>query len=89
MNIDKVKERMDNAITFFEKELSSLRTSRANSSILDNILVDSYGTKSPINQLGNISVPDANMITIQVWDSNLIKSVTNAIIESSEIFFSF
>ena len=83
MNIDKVKERMDNAITFFEKELSSLRTSRANSSILDNILVDSYGTKSPINQLGNISVPDANMITIQVWDSNLIKSVTNAIIESN------
>ncbi len=73
---------MDNAITFFEKELLSVRTSRANASILDNILVDAYGSKTPINQLGNISVPDSTMITIQVWDNNLLKSIENSIIES-------
>ena len=78
-----IKEKMDNAISFFEKELSSLRTSRANESMLDNILIDSYGTKTPINQLANINIPDANMITIQVWDVNLLKPIENAIIESN------
>ncbi len=83
MDTKLIKEKMDNAISFFEKELSSVRTSRANSALLDNILVDSYGSKVPINQLGNISIPDSNMITIQVWDSNLLKQIENAIIESN------
>ena len=74
---------MDNAFSFFEKELSSVRTSRANTSMLDNIQVDSYGTKIPINQLGNISIPDSNLITIQVWDVNLINSIEKAILESN------
>ena len=77
-----INQKMDNAILFFEKELSSVRTSRANASILDNILVDAYGSKTPINQLGNISVPDSNMITIQAWDTSLIKPIENAIIDS-------
>ena len=77
-----IDQKMDNAILFFEKELSSVRTSRANASILDNILVDAYGSKTPINQLGNISVPDSNMITIQAWDTSLIKPIENAIIDS-------
>ena len=51
--------------------------------MLDNIQVDSYGTKTPINQLGNISVPDSNLITIQVWDVNLIKPIEIAILESN------
>ncbi len=83
MDINIVKQKMDNAILFFEKELSSLRTSRANSSILDNLLVEAYGTKTPINQVGNITVPDANMITIQVWDSNLLQAVESCIVESN------
>ena len=83
MDINIVKQKMDNAILFFEKELSSLRTSRANSSILDNLLVEAYGTKTPINQVGNITVPDANMITIQVWDINLIQAVEGCIVESN------
>ena len=74
---------MDNALSFFEKELTSVRTSRANLSMLDNIQVDSYGTKTPINQLGNISIPDSNLITIQVWDVNLIKPIESAILESN------
>ena len=74
---------MNNTISFFEKELSSVRTSRASISLLDNLLVESYGKKTPINQLGNISVPDASLITIQVWDKNLIKSVEHTIMESN------
>ena len=83
MDSSLINNKMDNAISFFEKELSTLRTSRANPSLLDNILVDSYGNKTPINQVGNISVPESNMLTIQVWDSSLIKSIENAIVESN------
>ena len=83
MESDLIKEKMDNALFFFEKELTSVRTSRANLSMLDNIQVDSYGTKTPINQLGNISIPDSNLITIQVWDVNLIKPIESAILESN------
>ena len=74
---------MDNALSFFGKELASVRTSRANLSMLDNLYVDSYGTKAPINQLGNISIPDSNLITIQVWDVNLIKPIESAVLESN------
>ena len=83
MESNLIKEKMENTLSFFEKELSSVRTSRANLSMLDNIQVDSYGTKTPINQLGNISIPDSNLITIQVWDVNLIKPIESAILESN------
>ena len=83
MDIKLIKERMDASIKFFEKELSTLRTSRAHPSILDYIYVDAYGVKTPINQLGNISVPEANMITIQVWDVSLTKVVEKSINESN------
>ena len=76
-------KKMNSAINYFEKELNSLRTSRANPAMLDNIMVDSYGTKTPLNQLGNISVPDSSTITIQIWDTSLIKSIETAIIESN------
>jgi len=82
MDINSIKQKMDNAITFFEKELSSLRTSRANASMLDNIFVDAYGSKTPLNQLGNISIPDSSSLTIQIWDASLIKNIENSIIES-------
>ncbi len=78
-----LESRMNLAISHFEKELSSLRTSRANPSMLDNIFVDAYGAKTPLNQLGNISTPDSNTITIQIWDTSLIKSIENAITESN------
>ena len=78
-----LENKMNSAVSHFEKELNSLRTSRANPSMLDNILVDSYGSRTPLNQLGNISVQDASTITIQVWDSSLIKSIEDAISESN------
>ena len=74
-----LENKMNLAVSHFEKELSSLRTSRANPSMLDNIFVDAYGSKTPLNQLGNISTPDPNTITIQIWDTSLIKSIENAI----------
>ena len=78
-----LESKMSLAVLHYEKELNTLRTSRANPSMLDNIFVDAYGTKTPLNQLGNISVQDANTITIQVWDNSLNKSIENAITESN------
>ena len=78
-----LESKMSSAVLHFEKELNSLRTSRANPSMLDNIFAEAYGSKTPLNQLGNISVQDASTITIQVWDSSLIKSVESAITESN------
>ena len=78
-----LENKMSSAVMHYEKELNTLRTSRANPSMLDSIFVDAYGAKTPLNQLGNISVQDANTITIQVWDSSLIKSIENAITESN------
>ena len=81
--MSELENKMNSAISHFEKELNSLRTSRANPSMLDNILVDAYGSRTPLNQLGNISAQDASTITIQVWDSSLIKSIEDAISESN------
>ena len=81
--MSEIENKMNSAVLHYEKELNSLRTSRANPSILDNIYVDAYGSKTPLNQLGNISVLDANTISIQVWDSSLSKSIENAITESN------
>ena len=78
-----LESKMSTAVLHFEKELNSLRTSRANPSMLDNIFIDAYGSKTPLNQLGNISVQDASTLTIQIWDSSLIKSIESAITESN------
>ena len=81
--MNEIESKMNSAILHFEKELNSLRTSRANPSMLDNVFADAYGNKTPLNQLGNISVQDASTITIQIWDTSLIKSVENAISDSN------
>ena len=78
-----LENKMNSAVSHFERELSSLRTSRANPTMLDNIFVDAYGAKTPLNQLGNISVQDASTITIQIWDISLLKSIENAITETN------
>ena len=83
MDFNLLKKKMENALIFFQKELLTIRTSRANTSMIENILIDAYGSKTPINQLGNINVPDASTLTIQVWDSSLIKNIENSLIESN------
>ena len=74
--------KMDKAIEVFSKELSSLRTVRANAAMLDLIKVDVYGQQMPINQVGSITTPEARMINIQVWDSNNVPLVDAAIKKS-------
>ena len=78
-----LESKMSSAVLHYEKELNTLRTSRANPSMIDNLFVEAYGTKTPINQLGNITVQDASTITIQIWDASLIKSIENSITESN------
>ena len=76
--------KMDKAIEVFSKELSSLRTGRANASMLDLIKVDVYGQQMPINQVGSITIPEPRMISIQVWDSNNV-SLVDAAIQKSDL----
>ena len=74
--------KMDKAIEVFSKELSSLRTGRANAGMLDLVKVDVYGQQMPINQVGSITTPEPRMINIQVWDSNNIPLIDAAIKKS-------
>ena len=74
--------KMDKAIEVFSKELSSLRTGRANAAMLDLIKVDVYGQQMPINQVGSITTPEPRMINIQVWDANNVLLVDAAIKKS-------
>ena len=83
MSLDDLDFKMASSIEHFEKELQTIRTSRANPTMLENIFVDAYGSKTPLNQLGNISTPDSSMLTIQVWDSSLLKNIENSILESN------
>ena len=74
--------KMDKAIEVFSKELSSLRTGRANAAMLDLVKVDVYGQQMPINQVGSITTPEPRMINIQVWDANNVPLVDAAIKKS-------
>ena len=76
--------KMDKTIEVFGKELSSLRTGRANATMLDLVKVDVYGQKMPINQIGSITTPEPRMINIQIWDQNNV-SLVDAAIKKSEL----
>ena len=76
--------KMDKSIEAFSKELSSLRTGRANAAMLDIVRVDVYGQQMPINQIGSITTPEPRMINVQVWDQNNV-SLVDAAIKKSEL----
>ena len=76
--------KMDKAIEVFSKELSSLRTGRANAAMLDLIKLEVYGQQTPINQVGSITTPEPRMINIQVWDANNVPLI-DAAIKKSEL----
>ena len=76
--------KMDKTIEVFTKELSSLRTGRANAAMLDLVKVDVYGQQMPINQIGSITTPEPRMINIQVWDQNNV-SLIDAAIKKSDL----
>lgn len=74
--------RMDGAIEALRKEFSGLRTGRASTALLENVTVDAYGSKMPMNQVGSVNVPEPRMLTVQVWDNSLVKEAEKAIRES-------
>ena len=76
--------KMDKAIEIFSKELTSLRTGRANAAMLDLVRVDVYGQQMPINQVGSITTPEPRMINIQIWDNNNV-SLVDAAIKKSDL----
>ena len=83
MKEEDLNYKMEKAIFHLEKEFQSIRTARANINMLDNIFVEAYGGKTLLNQLSNISVPDTSTISIQVWDSSLIKNIEKALLVSN------
>ena len=82
LNENNYLQKMSKTFEVFTKELSSLRTGRANSNMLDIIKVDVYGQKMPINQLGSITTPEPRMINIQVWDLNNVPLIDSSIKKS-------
>ena len=87
MSWEQIKADMQNNMVKAEealhKEFSGLRTGRATTALLDGIMVEAYGSVVPLNQVGNVSVPDARTLSISVWDKSLIKSVEKAITEAN------
>ena len=73
------KTRMEKAVEDFRKELATVRTGRANAALLDNVRVDFYGTPTPVNQLGTVTVPDATMLVISPWDPSVVAAIDKAI----------
>ena len=82
IDLDAIQRRMDGAMTSLRGEFASLRTGRASASIVEPIMVDAYGTMTPINQLGTVNVPEPRMVVINVWDKGMISKVEKAIRES-------
>ena len=82
LNSNEIKARMDKAISSLKKDLSGLRVGRASSSMLDQINVNAYGSLMPINQVGTISVPEARLLVVNVWDSSIVANTEKSIRES-------
>ena len=82
LDTDDLQRRMDGAIAALRTEFASLRTGRASGSMLEPIMVDAYGSPTPINQVGTVNVPEPRMVTINVWDKGLVNKVEKAIRES-------
>ena len=80
--IDQAKEKMQKTIQALQRDLSTLRAGRANASLLDRIMVDYYGSPTPISQMANISSPEPRMLMISVWDQSAVGSVEKAIQKS-------
>ena len=82
IDLDDLQRRMDGAMASLRTEFASLRTGRASSSMLEPVMVEAYGQKTPINQVGTINVPESRMLTINVWDKSMVGKVEKAIRES-------
>ena len=82
-NINEAVQKMSKSIISFQKDLGTLRTGRANASMLDLIRIDVYGQKMPINQIATVTIPEPRTISIQVWDKNNVKAIDSEIQKSN------
>ena len=82
LDMNDVKRRMDGAIAAFKHDLGGLRTGRASASLLDPITLTAYGSSMPINQVANVTVPEARMLSVSVWDKSMVGAVERAIRDS-------
>src|SRR5699024_6284279 len=80
--IDEADLKMDESVQYFKKELSHVRAGKAQTSLLDGIKVDYYGSKTPLNQLANVAAPEARMLTVQPYDKSSIEDIEKAIMAS-------
>ena len=82
LDTDDLERRMEGAMSNLRTEFGSLRTGRASASMLEPVMVDAYGSPTPINQVGTVNVPEPRMVTVNVWDKGLVSKVEKAIRES-------
>ena len=82
IDIDDIKRRMEASLSSLHNEFMGLRAGRANPAMLESILVDAYGAKMPLNQVGNVSAPESRLLTVSVWDASMASAVEKAIRES-------
>lgn len=78
-----LKDKMDKAVAVLDRELSGLRTGRASVNLLDPVVVEAYGSKMPLSQVSTISTPDATTLSVQVWDTEMVKTVEKAIADAN------
>ena len=81
-DIDDINRRMDGALEALHREFAGLRTGRATPGLLDTVVVDAYESEMPLNQLASINVPEARMLSVQVWDKSMVKAVEKAILNA-------
>jgi ribosome recycling factor len=82
-DLAELKRRMQGALQVLKQELGGLRTGRASANLLEPVQVEAYGTRMPLNQLATVSVPEARMISVQVWDRSMVHAVEKAIIAAN------
>jgi ribosome recycling factor len=83
LDLEDIERRMDGALTTLHKEFQGLRTGRASVNLLEPIIVEAYGSRMPMNQVGTISVPEPRMLTVSVWDKGVTKAAERAIREAN------
>ena len=80
--LDQAKTKMDKTIVVLQNNMQAIRAGRANPKLLDRITVDYYGTPTPLNQIGNVTVPEARMLVIKPWEKTMLKAIERAIQQS-------
>lgn len=83
IDMNDLKRRMEGAVTAFKSDIASLRTGRASANLLDPVLVEAYGSRVPLNQVANITVPEPRMLSVNVWDKSMVGAVDRGIRESN------